>query len=161
MRNICDIFCSEHPLLQYETLSEIWPEKNQTPWMRIFRSFTEKTLKVNRVEKKHPSYFKVKRPSVYLLPQYKPWWALWQSGLGVSLARCGAALHPASCHPQDLGICRRSPGNTLTFISLEKRSSAIQNTRTTLWMKKTIIHATYFVVTLTENPNCGALNINF
>lgn len=147
MRNIYNILYSEHPFLQYETLSEIWPEKKKKP-----NPMDEDFQKLHC-----PSYFMVKRASVYLLPQYKPWWALWQSGLGVSLAGCGAALHPASCHPQDSGICRRSPGNTLTFISLENRSSAIK--KTILWVKKKIIHATYFVVALTRSPNCIALNI--
>lgn len=104
-----------------------------------FQKLTAKTMEVNWVEKKCPSYFKIKGTSVYLLPQYKPWWGLWQSGLVVSLAGCGAALHPANCHPQDLGICGRSPGNTLSFISLENRSSVIQ--KQCFECKTNIIHA--------------------
>lgn len=164
---ICNIFYSEHPFLQHETLSEIMPRKNSATWMRIFRSFTAKTLEVNCVEKKCPSYFKIKGTSVYLLPQYKPWWGLWQNGLVVSLAGCGAALRPANCHPQDLGICRRSPGNTLSFISLKNRSSVIQ--KQLFECKPNIIHAacaaahTYtqhvFVVPLKGNTGFSARNI--
>lgn len=133
MRNTYNIILLWAPIFMvWNIVWNMTRKKTQTPWMRIFRSFTAKTLQVNWVEKKNPSYFMVKRASVYLLPQYKPWWALWQSGLGVSLAGCGAALHPASCNPQDLGICRRSPGNTLTFIPLENRSSAIK--KPILWM---------------------------
>lgn len=141
--------------------------KNSTTWVRIFRGFTAKTLEINWVEKKCPSYFKVKRTSVYLLPQYKPWWGLWRSGLVVSLAGCGAALCPASCHLQDLGICRRSPGNTLSFISLENRSSAIQQSfeckqnMTRSPHCSTYIYTRHFVVLLKGNAGFSALNNTF
>lgn len=62
----------------------------------------------------------------------------------VSLAGCEAALRPARCHPQDLGICRRSPGNTgntLSLFILKNRSSAMQ--KQLLKCKQNIIHAAH------------------
>lgn len=123
----CNVFYSEHTFLQHETLTEIQKKNNKkfTMWMRISRSFAEKILEVNQVEKQCPTYFKVKMSAFYLLPQYKPWWGHWRSGSVVSLAGCGAALHPASRHSQDMGICRRTPGKILSFISLKNRSSTV------------------------------------